>query len=975
MLLALPVGRCLLREQAESFFSTKSTALSPPLFVSYFPVGFCPRLLFISPITMLSPSAIRRLHRDLLELAREPLPTVTAAPSGDDLSCWCANLAPSSGPYAGCVVHLRLKFPYDYPQRAPTVTLCADMQHPNVFGRFSPPDSVPYICLDLLKPTTGTPYSGWSTAYSISSILLQLQSFLLADSLIPQDYGGSRRAYVSEAAVARLRSHCDSFVCEVCGHRPGMPYPALPTPRALAASKAAGGGGGGEAAGGHGRSVVGGLPASAVSVRLSREVCSDGLLPSPTAVSSFTTRWQGVAASHAVMPGQRAFFEVTVKSSGPAWDGIVRVGWGCDTAGFDLGRDAWGIGYGGTGKRVYDNRFVSWGEPFGLGDTVTAAIDLAAGWAHFAKNGKALSPSMPLPAAALRGKPLFPMVAMRDAAVDVNFGAAELPMDELARFSCMNDLVRAAAEEMEGKEMETAEPAAAVVAAAAAAAAAVVPASAAAARAASDDSDDSDLDNNAREMLLLSMDGKAEEDAHEEDADAAVAAVVADSSSSGVDADEDGRHPAGPPAKRARYYAAVVVGGKAAVAAEEAEEMDWHELRDCVAEGDVAPPSAVTPRQSLPLREQALRCFHTRLTWKETLLGVGVFVQPAGRGVKMDITFDLLSHSAYKDEYVRTSVWGKHFTHFLPVALNEEHAARSTRLLPRLLPELLGLPAPLPLHELVLQTLPNIMNTLVVSLMLQTDDESSPVLFASTRALSGYCYMHHLLLHMASVCPELRTVANKRVEAFACDPLKRTKSHVPDLGQFLVLLSLADRSWSAIGGAVLTEMFDRNVKWLLQKDGGLDNDMLPQASRLRRTMAGARTSLRLLMFQVYFLCNVARPSGKSVGDVLADYNARNGVPSEEAVEQLSRTCKAILAVSDWPSFFHHIRLRDPGALRLNEMLVTAVHNSSRKGYHRHGGRRGHHRGGGGGASHSRHGHSAPRVDFRPGRRHPPRRRW
>jgi ubiquitin-protein ligase len=43
-----------------------------------------------------------------------------------------------------------------------------------------------FICLDMLRPAAGNgAYSGWSSAYSVLSILLQLQSFLFAEN-IPQ---------------------------------------------------------------------------------------------------------------------------------------------------------------------------------------------------------------------------------------------------------------------------------------------------------------------------------------------------------------------------------------------------------------------------------------------------------------------------------------------------------------------------------------------------------------------------------------------------------------------------------------------------------------------------------------------------------------------------------------------------------------------------------------------------------------------
>jgi ubiquitin-protein ligase len=120
----------------------------------------------------------RRLMKDLEEIENEKIPTVgvTARPLESDLFTWRANIrGPEGTLYEGGVFHLELKFPQSYPHHPPTITLFTPIPHPNVFGN--------YICLDMIQAGRREEGGGWSSAYSVQSILTQLQSFLFEENL------------------------------------------------------------------------------------------------------------------------------------------------------------------------------------------------------------------------------------------------------------------------------------------------------------------------------------------------------------------------------------------------------------------------------------------------------------------------------------------------------------------------------------------------------------------------------------------------------------------------------------------------------------------------------------------------------------------------------------------------------------------------------------------------------------------------
>ena len=185
--------------------------------------------------TATASAATRRLLRDLREIRSEAssLTTINALPQENNLFRWHCNLRPADGPFAGVVFHIILVFTEQYPHKPPEVQLCTYLSHPNVFHGWSGPNqpNVPYICLDMLKDhTKDEAYAGWTSAYSVLSLLLQLQSFLFAEN-IPQEYGGTRSSMADKDSVDRSRKAAEEFSCQVDDehvHSFASPWPPLP---------------------------------------------------------------------------------------------------------------------------------------------------------------------------------------------------------------------------------------------------------------------------------------------------------------------------------------------------------------------------------------------------------------------------------------------------------------------------------------------------------------------------------------------------------------------------------------------------------------------------------------------------------------------------------------------------------------------------------------------------------------------------
>ena len=250
-----------------------------------------------------------------------------------------------------------------------------------------------------------------------------------------------------------------------------------------------------------------------------------------------------------------------------------------------------------------------------------------------------------------------------------------------------------------------------------------------------------------------------------------------------------------------------------------------------------------------------------------------------------------------------------------------------------------------PEHALTL--LPKLMNGTVVALMRQASGEHDELsLHASENALSGYCQMHHLFLHLCHTQPAVRRLVDTRVRKFAAHRSNRVKAVTPDLGELLVLLSVcSDIDWSDLALAFVTETLERNVYWVLSEHhpelAWLEHSM-QSTYRMRCTLQSSATSQRLLMFQVAFL-RLVRPHRQLTG-VLAGYYARLGRPAPLWPLQLQRRCRKIwrglnTATIDadpfaaWARFFEGVELEVQSPERLTQLLREAVVQSEAKHYH------------------------------------------
>lgn len=221
---------------------------------------------------------------------------------------------------------------------------------------------------------------------------------------------------------------------------------------------------------------------------------------------------------------------------------------------------------------------------------------------------------------------------------------------------------------------------------------------------------------------------------------------------------------------------------------------------------------------------------------------------------------------------------------------------------------------------MVIEVIPKLMNTMVVSMM-------SKKLYASVMALEGYCAFHHLFLMFMEEYPELKKLVDETIQKFITSERLRNKKEFPALGEWLPLLTVTETyGWKDVSESYLLEMFDRNVLWSLKKFPELQKNKGPAhyEERLKQVFEATVVSNHLLMFHVYFLKHIARPDGISIPQIRAMLDFRCGRPTYQMKDQLMEECKKIQAVSDWPTFFRKIHVAVPS----NETLAKWLERCS-----------------------------------------------
>jgi stress response protein SCP2 len=351
------------------------------------------------------------------------------------------------------------------------------------------------------------------------------------------------------------------------------------------------------------------------------------------------------------------------------------------------------------------------------------------------------------------------------------------------------------------------------------------------------------------------------------------------------------------------------------------------------------------------------RCFHTKKTFLETTLGLGLDFTVNPKTKRVDYISsgqDLLSEEAFRVG-ITTDTFGNQFKLHLPLYFSREHFER---VLPAIKKTIVRLCPERKTSQfdplMVLDVLPKIISTFVV---LVADEGVA----ASKKSFIGLIRVHRLFLALAGAFPIIQYEAIQRLRNFIAHEEARSKSKCRSLGNLLPLLMIVDENklnWSHIRTVYCDEYLTRSVLWVYKAHQQLERceDKTPSEvdERLILTREAAQVGMRLNMLTVNilsYLCRGTNGFRSSIYDRFLEQMEPEDlssfvVPSDhDASTPISRLnfstfrtmVYAILTVKSWQHYYRLMRLKCPATKdQLAMILRNAAKNSRRKKYHKSG---------------------------------------
>ncbi|KAG2158421.1 ubiquitin-conjugating enzyme/RWD-like protein [Suillus bovinus] len=107
-------------------------------------------------------TALRRIQKELQDIANRPLDGITVEPEADNLLIWkCSVKGTVNSPYKNGTFHFKIELPMNFPFKAPSVTFLTKIYHPGI-------NEEGHICVPILRDE-------WKPSVTLSTVLAVIQ--------------------------------------------------------------------------------------------------------------------------------------------------------------------------------------------------------------------------------------------------------------------------------------------------------------------------------------------------------------------------------------------------------------------------------------------------------------------------------------------------------------------------------------------------------------------------------------------------------------------------------------------------------------------------------------------------------------------------------------------------------------------------------------------------------------------------------
>jgi ubiquitin-protein ligase/Ran GTPase-activating protein (RanGAP) involved in mRNA processing and transport len=325
-----------------------------------------------------------------------------------------------------------------------------------------------------------------------------------------------------------------------------------------------------------------------------------------------------------------------------------------------------------------------------------------------------------------------------------------------------------------------------------------------------------------------------------------------------------------------------------------------------------------------------LVCYHTKLSYEETPLGIGINIVklPRTGEIKGIVScLDLISLKAYSKEKLRKSMNGDRFTHWFPLyfGINTEqfiHLAKKA------------------ISMIVTGTTKNFESSMVIKVIpkffnLITDIISEKVK-TSSESLKILIYIYRASIQLIVEFPTIRDDINAILYKFLNDPASRVKEHTTSLGDLLALIPLSNHKIEEFIPAYVEEQMDRQIFWILS---ALPNfESLIESSTVDNIRASVCFKAgivgnQILLFYYYLNKSILFKHDSTIENIAEKLDTCYGNLSNDEISNHQKEIQKILKIDSYKDYYKYLNLPGIDEKELNLKLKNSYKNSFIKGYH------------------------------------------